>query len=65
MKKVRLQSFEKFVGIIPENELIVLGFAQIDDGIHRANKILNENGISVEYPDVLILNDKEYPRPPK
>ena len=50
---------------IPEIELIKMCFEEIDNGIDRANEIIKDYGAHCDKPSTLILNEKEYLRPPK
>jgi hypothetical protein len=61
MKKVRLEHLEYLVGLIDEEELIKCSFAHVDKTVKQVNEILK--GADVEYPDIIILNGKEYTRP--
>lgn len=63
MKKMRLESMEHLVGIVPEAELVKRCFEEIDKARDSVNELLKDSGRLVELTNVLILNDKEYPRP--
>jgi hypothetical protein len=62
IKKIRLQSLEHLVGVMDEEALVKLAFKQVDETVKQVRELLKK-GAEVEYPEILILNGKEYQRP--
>jgi O-phosphoseryl-tRNA(Cys) synthetase len=63
VKKIRLESLEHLVGVMDEEELVKFAFEQIDVMVKQANEVLKDKGTEMEYPEILVLNGKEYQKP--
>jgi len=58
MEKMRCESLEALIGIVPEKQLVKMAFQVADECVRDLRKI----GIEVDFIKTVILKDKEFHR---